>query len=151
MAVRPDFTLYDRHGRLAAIIEAKTKLGTSSRWAAEFRQNLLAHEAFRHAPFFLLVTPERLYLWEESLRAEGAEPNLVPPDHEIDARPLFKRYLERTELNLEDVSGQTFELIVMSWLGDLILQLPNVSRQEELEASGLPQLAKDGRIYPAAA
>ncbi len=65
---------------------------------------------------------------------------------------VFKRYLEGTGLNLEDVSGQTFELIVMSWLGDLILELPDASRQAELKKSGLPQVAKDGRIaFPAAA
>jgi hypothetical protein len=152
MATRPDFVLYDRHGRLAAIVEVKAKRGTSNSWAAEFRRNLLAHEAFRQAPYFLLVTPEKLYLWRESSRISGAESSPVPPDYELDAKSLFRRYLERAGLKPEDVSGQAFELIVMSWLGDLILQLPDVLREPDLEDSGLPQAAKDGRIaYPAAA
>jgi hypothetical protein len=152
MATRPDFVLYDRHGRLAAIVEIKAKRGTSSRWAAEYRRNLLAYEAFQHAPFFLLITPDRLYLWKEAPRTAGAESLPIPPDLALDAKSLFRRYLERTGLKMEAVSGQAFELIVMSWLGDLILQLPDAIRQAELEDSGLPQAAKDGRIaYPAAA
>ena len=152
MATRPDFVLYDRHGRLAAIVEVKAKRGTSSRWAAEFRRNLLAHDAFQQAPFFLLITPDKVYLWKETSRPGGAGSSPIPPDYELDAKSLFRRYLERAGLNPEDVSGQAFELIVMSWLGDLILQLPDVTQQPELEDSGLPQAAKDGRVaYPAAA
>ena len=152
MATRPDFVLLDRHDRLAAIIEVKAKRGTSSRWAAEFRKNLLAHEAFRQAPFFLLITPDRVYLWKETPKSAGADSPPIPPDYELDAKSLFRRYLEGAGLKPEDVSSQAFELIVMSWLGDLILQLPDATQPPEIEDSGLPRAAKDGRItYPAAA
>jgi len=152
MATRPDFVLYDRHGRLAAIIEVKAKRGTSSKWAAEFRRNLLAYESFRDAPFFLLVTPDRLYLWKEAPKTSDASVSLKPPDFELDTNLLFRRYLERAGLKLEDVSGQAFELIVMSWLEDLVLQVPEDTQQAELARSGLPQAAKDGRLtFPAAA
>jgi hypothetical protein len=149
MAAQPDFILYDRHGRLAAVIEANATRGTSSRWAAEFRRNLLAYDAFRYAPFFLLVTPDRLYLWKENLKS-AEPPSLIPPDHELDADPFFRPFLSR--VGREDVSRASFGLIVMSWLGDLILQLPGIPWQSELEESGLLQAVKDGRIvYPAAA
>jgi hypothetical protein len=41
---------------------------------------------------------------------------------------------------------------VMSWLRDLTLHLPDIPLREQLEASGLSEVAKDGRItFPAAA
>src|SRR4051794_12382817 len=35
MATQPDFFLYDRIGRLAAVIEVRNRRRTSSQWAAE--------------------------------------------------------------------------------------------------------------------
>jgi hypothetical protein len=152
MATEPGFTLYDRYGRLAAVFEIRAKRGTTSEWAAELRQNLLSYEAFRYAPFFLLVTPDRLYLWKESPRAMGMESSPIPPDYEIDAKPLFQPYLKGTHQKLEEISRPAFELVVMSWLRDLTLQLPEAFLLESLEGTGLTELARDGRItYPAAA
>ena len=150
MATKPDFTLYDRYGRLAAVIEVKAKRSATSRWAAEFHRNLQDYDAFRHAPLFLLVTPDRVYLWREA--PEGTESSLVPPDFELDAKSLFQPYLQGTRVKLEEISGPAFELIVMSWLRDLTLHLPDIPLREQLEASGLSEVAKDGRItFPAAA
>lgn len=155
MATKPDFTLYDRYSRLVAAIVVKAKKGATRQWAEEFRRNLQVYEAFRYAPFFLIVTPDRVYLWKEAAAAAGAEPFLVPPGIELDAQPLFEPYLKGTRLKLEEISGPAFELIVMSWLRDLILQLPDAPWRDQLaqlEASGLPEAAKDGRItYPVAA
>jgi hypothetical protein len=147
MATQPDFFLYDRIGRLAAVIEISAKRGTSSEWAAEFRRNILAYfEAFRGAPLFLLVTPDRLYLWKDAPTDLEDESPPVPPDYEVDGGPLFSRYLERTRLKLEEISRPAFELIVMSWLGDLIRQTPDVLGIDGLEDSGLPEAARDGRL-----
>ncbi|HEX6903769.1 MAG TPA: hypothetical protein VF789_28925 [Thermoanaerobaculia bacterium] len=151
MANEPDFTLYDRYGRLTAVVEVKAKRGTSSAWAAEFRRNLLEYDAFRYAPFFLFVTPDRLYLWKDG-HGNDAKADPVPPDYELDAYPLFAPYLEKTDLKLEQITSEAFELIVMSWLRDLMLQLRDIPSQAQLEDSGLSEAAKDGRItYPAAA
>jgi hypothetical protein len=147
MATQPDFFLYDRIGRLAAVIEVSAKRGTSSEWAAEFRRNILAHfEAFRGAPLFLLVTPDRLYLWRDAPTDLYDESPPVPPDYEVDGGLLFSRYLKETSRKLKEISRPTFELIVMSWLGDLIRQTPGVLGIQELEGSGLSQAAKNGRI-----
>src|SRR4051794_38094724 len=146
MATQPDFFLYDRIGRLAAVIEISAKRGTSSEWAAEFRRNILAYfEAFRGAPLFLLVTPDRLYLWKNAPTDLDDESPPVPPDYEVNGRLLFSRYFEQMGRRLEEVSRPTFELIVMSWLGDLIRQTPGILGTE-LEGSGLSEAAKNGRI-----
>lgn len=147
MATQPDFFLYDRIGRLAAVIEVRNRRSTSSQWAAELRRNLLADfEAYRGAPFFLLATPDRLYVWKDAPTDLAEDSPPVLPDYEVDARPLFSRYLERSGRKLEEIHGPTFELIVLSWLGDLTRQARDARGFGELEASGLRDAAKDGRI-----
>jgi hypothetical protein len=148
MATQPDFFLYDRIGRLVAVIQISARQRTSGEWAAEFRRNIIAHfEAFRGAPFYLLVTPGRLYLWKDALTDLEDESPPVPPDLEVDGRLLFSRYLERTRVKLEEISRPAFELVVMSWLGDLIRQTPDVLSIQGLEGSGLSEAAKNGRIF----
>jgi serine/threonine protein kinase len=95
---------------------------------------------------------DRVYLWKESPRTVEVESSPIPPDYEMDARPLFQPYLKGTRQKLEEISRPAFELIVMSWLRDLIRQLPETLLLEPLEDAGLTELARDGRIiYPAAA
>jgi hypothetical protein len=147
VATQPDFFLYDRIGRLAAVIEVRNRRGTSGQWAAELRRNLLAHfEAYRDAPFFLLATPERLYIWKDAPTDLAEESLPVLPDYEVDARPLFSPYLERSGRKLEEIHGPTFELVVLSWLGDLTREAQDAGKVVELKGSGLPDAAKDGRI-----
>ena len=62
MTSSADLTLYDRDGRLIAVAEVKNKQGTSREWAAKLRRNILAHGRHYNADFFLLVTPDRLYI-----------------------------------------------------------------------------------------
>ncbi|HEY2293192.1 MAG TPA: hypothetical protein VGM86_21025, partial [Thermoanaerobaculia bacterium] len=113
MSTQPDFFLYDRIGRLT----------------------------FRGAPFFLLVTPGRLYIWKDALTDLNDESPPVPPDYEVDGGLLFCRYLERSRWKLEEIHRPTFELIVMSWLSDLIWQRPDVIGIPALESSGLSEAA----------
>ncbi len=144
MASQPDFFLYDRIGRLAAVIEVRNRRGTSSQWAAELRRNLLAHfETYRGAPFFLLATPDRLYIWKDAATDLAEDSAPVLPDYEVNAKPLFSRYLEGSGRKLEEIHGPTFELVVLSWLGDLTREARGFG---ELETSGLRDAAQDGRI-----
>jgi hypothetical protein len=106
MSVYADFALYDRNGRLIAVAQVKNKSGTSREWAAKLRRNILAHGGFHSADFFLLLTPDKLYVW----KGAGAELAVVLPAIEVDAQPIFKPYFERAGVNPADVSGRAFEL-----------------------------------------
>ena len=142
----PDLALYDRDGQLIAVVEVKNKQGTSREWAAKFRRNMLVHGGYYKADFFLLVTPDRLYIWKNA----GTTPTLVEPTYELDAQPLFAPYFERAGVNPSDISGQAFELVVAAWLGDLIrlAEQPESLRngQSWLVETGLLDAVKNGRI-----
>jgi hypothetical protein len=117
MSIRLDFTIYDSAGQLAAVVEVKTQRGTDGEWAAEFRRNLLAHGGESQPAFFLIVTPDRIYLWKNA----GTVPELVKPDYEIDARPVFKPYLAAARIDEGRINELGFEMIVASWLNNLAL------------------------------
>jgi hypothetical protein len=141
-----DLALYDRDGRLIAVAEVKNKQGTSREWAAKFRRNMLVHGGYSQADFFLLVTPDRLYIWKNA----GITPTLVQPTYELDAQPLFAPYFERAGVNPSDISGQAFELVVAAWLGDLVRseeqRVALTNGQRVLAESGFLTAVRDGRI-----
>lgn len=141
-----DLALYDRNGQLIAVVEIKNKQGTSREWAMKLRRNLHTHEGYPQAEFFLLATPDRLYLW----RNVGTGPSLIPPTYEIDAQPIFAPYFERTGASPTDISGNAFELIVTSWLEELARSHEPTGtyavKQPQLAESGFLTTVRDSRI-----
>lgn len=152
MFPRADLALYDRNGQLTALAEIKKKPETSREWAAQLRRNMLAHGGLRSVPYFLLITPDRLYIWKDA----GDEPVPVEPTYVVSTPSLLQPYFDRTDVAPGTVSGPAFELIVGAWLADL-LRLEELPIQDEedqgwLLESGLFDAVKQGRIeYDAAA
>ena len=145
MSSSADLALYDRNGQLTAVAEVKNKLGTSRAWATQLRRNILAHGGHYNVAFFLLVTPDRLYLWKNA----GPTPLLIQPTYETDAQPIFAPYFERAGVDPHNVSGHAFELIVAAWLSDLVRAeepLEQLNEQKWLVESGFLTAVRDGRI-----
>lgn len=146
MASFLDLALYDRTDRLAAVAEVKNKLGTSHEWAARTRRNILAHGGLWDTEFFLLVTPDRLYLWKDA----GTAPTEIPPTYVADTQSEFEPYFERAGVEPHNVSGAAFEMLVGSWLGDLIRSEGGAGESADprgwLVRSGFSAAVKDGRI-----
>ena len=146
MFATADLALYDRSGRLTAVAEIKNKHGTSREWAAQTRRNILAHGRSYRADFFLLVTPDRLYVW----KGAGTEPLQTPPTYEADTKSGFAPYFESAGVDPRYVSGHAFELLVGAWLGDLIRSEETAGElgddQNWLAKSGLRSAVKGGRI-----
>ena len=69
------------------------------------------------SPYFLLTLTDRFYLWKNAHSSVDA----VPPDYEIDSGPILAPYLNDTPYSLETLSGYGFELIIASWLNDLVI------------------------------
>jgi hypothetical protein len=110
-----DFIAYDREGRVILLAEAKSKHGTSENWAARLRRNMLAHGVLPRAKFFLIATPERIYLW----RQDGPDAAEKPPEFTIEATKVFQPYFQRAHIEPSDIGPEAFDLLVWTWLVDV--------------------------------
>lgn len=141
-----DLVAYNPDGQITLIVEVKSRTDTSRSWATHMRRNMLAHGVIPNSQFLLLALPDRLYLWKDA----DNTPELVEPTYEIDAKPFFQRYYERANIPTEHLNGQSFELIVTSWLNELIqsgipASVPEAQRKL-LEDSGLLEALKGGSV-----
>lgn len=146
MSTRADLALYSSHGRLIAIVEIKSKVGTSLKWAAMTRRNILAHGDIGGVDYFLLVTPDRLYMWKDA----GTRPVPVPPTYRADTTTEFAPYFAGVGVPPDDISGHAFELLVGAWLGDVMRSTRRAHERTDtlrkLDESGLRIAVQDGRI-----
>lgn len=144
--MKADIVVYDKNGQLAAVIEVKNKKGTSKDWAVKLRQNLYAHGDWPQTPYFLLALPDRLYLWKNAANT----PEMIEPAYEVDVTDAFKPYYERSGISPEKISGESFELLFVSWLHEMMLvsgsSTVNRPSQDWLINSGLLETIKTGRI-----
>lgn len=119
------------------MVEVKRKTNVSPEWAAKLRRNILAHGTFPKAPYFLIVFPDKFYLWTDA----EAHLDQSEPTYTIDARPILESYFKRAGVTPDQISGQSLELIISSWLGEIIHseKLPEnvASSQRWLIESGL--------------
>ena len=111
-----DLAVDNRNGQLALVVEIKCKTNVSPEWAAKLRRNILAHGTFPKAPYFLMVFPDKFYLWSDV----GAFQEQSEPSYMIDASPILQPYFERAGVMADQISKQSLELIVASWLGEII-------------------------------
>ena len=146
MSARADLALYNSHGRLTAIVEIKSKMRTSIEWAKFTRRNILAHWDIDGVDFFLLVTPDRLYLWKDA----GTRLGPVPPTHKADTTAEFAPYFKGAGVSPKSITGHAFELVVGAWLGDVMRSArrarENTDTLHALDESGLLTEVRDGRI-----
>jgi len=146
MSQTADLVAYDRDGQITLIAEVKGRIDTSRSWATRVRRNMLAHGVVPKSRFLLLAVPNRLYLWKDA----GNTPELLEPTYEIDAIPFFQPYYERAGISADHLSAQTFELIVTSWLNELVqsgipANVP-IEQKQVLEDSGLLEAIKGGSV-----
>jgi hypothetical protein len=142
MSTRWDLAVFNRDDQLVLVVEVKNKLNTSPEWAARLRRNILAHGIFPNAPYFLMVFPDRFYLWTNA----DTKYEDVEPTYTINARPILQPYFEQSGVTADQISGQSLELIVASWLGELI---HSDKTPEELSES--QQWLIDSGLYAAVA
>src|SRR5216683_2544793 len=143
--MQADIAVLDSNGRAVLLVEAKAKTGTSRRWAAEFRRNLAAHGLLPSASYFILATPDHVYLWKGPPNVAEA----VEPDYDIDAQAVFASYFEKLELGPNEAKGRSFELLVAGWLSDLQrVDTERVGPQKNgwLVESGLLRALQGGKV-----
>jgi hypothetical protein len=111
-----DFVIFDETDAPVLLVESKSRCNRSADWASRMRRNLVRHGSLPSAPFFMIVLPDRIFLWKDSNSSEisGA------PSRIIDASPIFDPYFDRAGVKKDTISGASFELIVGTWLNRLV-------------------------------
>jgi hypothetical protein len=140
MSARWDLAVFDRDDQLVLVVEVKNKLNAGPEWAARLRHNILAHGIFPNAPYFLMAFPDRFYLWTNN----DTNDTDAGPSYTIDARPILQPYFDQSGVTPDQISGQSLELIIASWLGELI----HVEALPEELARSQPWLVDSG-LYAA--
>ena len=108
-----DFVVKDSSGVPRALFEVKRRAGMNARWAAQLRENLFRDNAVQAVGYFVIVTPDRLFVWRA-----GAP--LAEQPIEVPLREVLQKYLNGTALDVSSTSVPTFELVVQAWIADLV-------------------------------
>ena len=141
-----DLAAYGKDGQLALVVETKSRLHTSADWAARMRRNLFSHGIVPRSEYFMLAMPDNLYLWRDNMAGN----EIAEPDYIINAKPLFKRYLNVAIEDAIALSDESLEILVGSWIRDLMARglpddLPEPQRSMLIK-SGLVDAIKGGRV-----
>lgn len=137
-----DLIVCSPDNQVQLVVEVKSKKGATDEWAAKMRRNLLVHGMIPRSGFFLLALPEYFYLWRHNTSTDP-----VPADYKARAQEALRHYLDAT--NLEELSQESFELLVISWLNDIINARVTKEVMPELSwlfDSGLYDNIKDGLL-----
>ncbi len=136
---RYDFTVYDDHGHLSAVLEAKRRFGTDSSWARAWHETLVENMDQPAGASVALITPERIYAWRPGASA-AAEPDWV-----LDAAPRLAPYFTRLKIPVGEVHPHVFAQIVGMWLRDVVQrELPG--RVDAKGEEGLLDILRGGQV-----
>ena len=128
-SVGSDIIVYNQRELPVLAIEVKTKVDATVEWAIRLRRNFMAHGILPATDYFFIATPSRFFIWRNS----GADLERISPILVINAQPLLASYFEQINVPPEEISGSSFELIIRSWLAELIYaKLPNNQIDESI-------------------
>ncbi|MFN8489527.1 MAG: hypothetical protein U0350_18230 [Caldilineaceae bacterium] len=145
MNLQPDVVVYSSQDKPQLVVEVKNRSGASDEWARQMRRNLLAHALVPATPYFLLVLPDYIYLWRSKDLANIEN----PPDYKVETQVVLADYLQRLSRPLREISEYSLELLVNSWLKDIV-NLPQLAQddpaQRWLIESGLYNAIQKGSV-----
>ena len=143
MSAPLDIVVDSPTGRRILVVECKTTSKSTPQDAAHLRRNLLVHNQLPADAFFLLAIPSRLFLWSWD-RDVNAAPNFT-----ADAQPVLRDYLGPIANQKGGPRGESLELAIASWLGDLTSNIRSPDKSDAdrmLVDSGLLDKIKGGRV-----
>jgi len=76
---------------------------------------MLSHGLLPWSKYFLIATPERMYLWKQEFHG----PAEAPPEFTIDAERVFQPYFQKLHQEPLNIGPEAFELVVLTWLTDI--------------------------------
>lgn len=141
MSTPADISVYGEDGQLQALVEVKAKSNATSRWASQLRRNLLSHWPLSNPRYFLIVSPDHLYIW-----SGGRErPEDRAPNQELE----FKALLDSVwpGFKTKPSNEQSLELATAAFLRQLAIGGVSDSREIQcLKEIGFVDAIKNGRI-----
>jgi len=139
-----DLSVYNRDNQLILIVEVKRRSKPSLDWVIELSQKIFESQNFPRCPYLMLVFTDSIYLWSNL----NHQKQIAKPSYIIDAIPIFQPYFEQVGVTANQISPQSFEMIVASWLREIIhsSSLPENRDQSQqwLVESGLGKAIEGG-------
>ena len=137
-----DILIKDAKGHTIAVVEVKNIQNLSRDEATQLRRNLADFGIPFQAPFYLLLSQDKGFLWKDS-SYENLE---VPPMYEFPMDNVVARYSPGRAG--ERLYGEVFELLAFQWLLDLSIGSENSSKEPEkmLALSGFNEAIKGANV-----
>ena len=114
--IKWDLLVNNYQGKLILGVEVKSKINKSSARGVQFRHNILMDSYVQKIPFFLMAFRDRFYLCTNPEIYSSQSERL----YVIDALSILKPYFERAGIIPGKIREDSFELLVASWLSDII-------------------------------
>jgi hypothetical protein len=111
-----DIIVYGPDRKLQLVAEVKNGLGATPEWARDVRVLLSEYDVVPAAPFFLLAMTNCFYLWTPETSRDAQ----TLPEYAIETRAALAPYIRSLNRPLEEISKPGYELLVSSWLQDLM-------------------------------
>lgn len=147
MSYEPDILMQSPDGFPVAVVEVKNREQLTADIATWIRADHLSHGLSARVPFFLLVSQDIGYLWDQI-----ASPRTdAPPSYEFSMRGVMERYFPESAQG-ERVGSAQLELIIFQWLRDILdggsesLEGP----EHAIARSGMLSAMRGGRVISAA-
>ena len=142
-----DIAVIDKNYQLVLTVEVKKFLKMTADWAADYRRNIMEHGTYPIAPYFLLVTPDKFFLWTKTRNGR----DFTLPDYTIEADEYLKPHFKNFGTTAEKASPYILEKVVEQWLNSLIypklLNGTTKNDQTWIEESGLGKTINNGNIF----
>ena len=138
----PDLVIRRPDAAPIAIIEVKGAGDLSPERAKGIFESYLAAVGDVPPAFFLVVSPQRGYLWKkDALRTDRSA------NAEFDTNDVFRDYLDPRD-EAEVPRGRTLELVVFRWLLDLAsgIRSPHTQADEQLRQTGFTDSIRDADV-----
>lgn len=139
---RPDLVITSLDDRLIAVVEVKNQQGLSPEDAIEMRHILIDYGYPFKVPYFLLLSQDVGFLWDETAQ-DNPE---APPTYKFPMDKVVLRYSD--EPPKERLYGADLELLVLQWLTNLTTKPTKVDEEPEktLLHSGFNESIKDAYV-----
>lgn len=141
-----DHIVYNKNHQLTLTVEIKKLAGMSEKWAAEYRHNIMSQGTYPIAPYFLLATSDKFFLWNAK---DNNRLKLTKPTCVVNSTTYLKPYFKDFGTTYNKTSGYILEMVVARWLKTLIYKTytNKLSLPKCIKELGLDEAIYEGNYY----